>query len=404
MLADRVVELRRVKAKDLLPNPSNWRTHSEHQRKALDAVLARVGIAGGLLARDTPNGLTLIDGHLRTGGDPEQEWPVLILDVDDAEAALLLSTFDPLGALAGQDDAKLVELVRGMNADDLALAQLALDGQAKLGELLAGSAGLTDPDEIPEPPKTPISKPGDLWLLGEHRLLCGDSTKAEDVLRVMNGELAAIVATDPPYLVDYTGADRPGRSGKDWSQQYHEIDIQDAKSFFANAVANAVANAAFYWWHAHRRAAIIEEIWHANGLLIHQQIIWVKPSALHGFSFFPWQHEPCFFGWKKGHKPSHDGDNSHSVTTVWRCDWEGSSRIVGNDHPTQKPIEIFGIPIRKHTTLGDICYEPFSGSGSQIIAAEKFGRRCRAIEIEPIFIDVCIERWQNFTGQRARRA
>ena len=129
----------------------------------------------------------------------------------------------------------------------------------------------------------------------------------------------------------------------------------------------------------------------------------VKPTALHGFSFWPYQHEPCLMGWKKGHKPAHDGDNSHRTTTVWNVDWGGKARVIGNEHPTQKPVELFAIPIRKHTRPGDICLESFAGSGSQLIAAEQLDRVCYAVEIEPAFCDVVIERWKDLTGEKAKR-
>jgi len=156
----------------------------------------------------------------------------------------------------------------------------------------------------------------------EHRLLCGDSTNAGDVSKVMDGKKAALFSTDPPFLVDYTGADRPNNSGKDWSDSYREIDIKDAEEFFRSvftvASAHLAEEAAWYCWHAHKRAALIERIWDELGVLNHQQIIWVKPVALHGFSFWPYRHEPCLMGWKQGHKPAHDGDNSHTFTSVWR--------------------------------------------------------------------------------------
>jgi len=230
----------------------------------------------------------------------------------------------------------------------------------------------------------------------EHRILCGDSTNAGDVSKVMDGKKAALFATDPPYLVDYTGADRPNNSGKDWSDSYREIDIKDAEEFFRSvftvASAHLAEEAAWYCWHAHKRAALIERIWDELGVLNHQQIIWVKPVALHGFSFWPYRHEPCLMGWKQGHKPAHDGDNSHTITSVWECDWEGKGRIIGNNHPTQKPVELFARPMRKHTRPGDICYEPFAGSGSQFCGAEITRRLCYGLEISPAFVAVCLER------------
>ncbi len=264
--------------------------------------------------------------------------------------------------------------------------------------------GLTDPDEVPEAPDEPITKNGDLWLLGIHRLLCGDSTSIEDTLRVMNGEKAAIVATDPPYLVDYTG-DRPNESGKDWSDTYREIDISDADAFFTQlftCVLEVVApKAAIYCWHAHKRCGVIQRTWDQLGILDHQQIIWVKPTPVFGRVYWHFRHEPCMLGWVRGSQPDHDG--RHEVDSVWNVDWEGKARVVGNKHPTQKPVELFARPMRKHTRAGDVCFEPFSGSGSQILAAEQLGRRCFAMEIAPTFVDVAVERWEQFTGQKAER-
>jgi DNA modification methylase len=273
----------------------------------------------------------------------------------------------------------------------------------ELKALLAGpgTEGLTDPDDVPEPPKDPVSKPGDLWLLGGHKLLCGDSTKPEDVDRLMDGHKAALVATDPPYLVDYTG-ERPNDSGKDWTATYKEVEITDADRFFRGVFANVLRviapHAAIYCWHAHKRQRLIADIWHELGILDHQQIVWVKPTPVFGRVFWHFRHEPCMMGWKQGSQPEHD--SNHEFNSVWEIDWEGKARIVGNSHPTQKPVEIFARPMRKHTRRGDICFEPFSGSGSQLIAAEKEGRRCLAMELEPAFVDVALSRWATFTGKQ----
>lgn len=276
---------------------------------------------------------------------------------------------------------------------------------AELKELLAppGTEGLTDADDVPEPPKDPITRPGDLWLLREHRLLCGDSTKPEDVDRAMDGEKAALTATDPPYLVDYTG-ERPNDSGKDWSATYKEVEITDADTFFRGVFTNVLRviapHAAIYCWHAHKRQRLIADVWDDLGILDHQQVVWVKPTPVFGRVFWHFRHEPCMMGWKQGSMPVHDSD--HEFNSVWEIDWEGKARFTG-DHPTTKPVEIFARPMRKHTKRGDIVFEPFSGSGSQIIAAEREGRRCRAIELEPTFVDCAVARWETFTGKKAER-
>ncbi len=411
-IRDRIKELRRVSAKSLQPSAQNWRTHPKAQRDALMGVLAEIGYADALLARELADGsLQLIDGHLRAETTPDSEVPVLILDVTEAEAEKLLLTLDPISAMAGADAGKLDELLQRVTTQSAAVQEM-LEG-------LARNAGVprTVPvieDEVPEPLAEPVSRLGDLWVLpgvtvkeGQsalrgHRLLCGDSTKPADVTRVMGGELAALVATDPPYLVEYTG-ERVGGSGKDWSDSYREVDITDADVFyravFTNVVSVLAPHAALYCWHAHKRQPEQAKVWRDLGILDHQQIVWVKPSAVFGSVFWHFRHEPCMMGWIKGSKPPHDGE--HSFNSVWEVDWEGKSRIIGNEHPTQKPLELFARPMRKHTRAGDLCFEPFSGSGSQLIAAEQLHRRCRAIELEPRFVDVAVRRWQKLTGRSA---
>jgi DNA modification methylase len=242
--------------------------------------------------------------------------------------------------------------------------------------------------------------PGQLWLIPSratpsqaHKLLCGDSTRAEDVARVMGGEKAALCATDPPYLVDYTG-ERPNDSGKDWSATYREIDIQDASAFFSAVFTNVLdvlaPRAAIYCWHAHKRCGQIQRVWAELGILDHQQVVWVKPTPVFGRVFWHFRHEPCLMGWRQGSTPEHDGNQA--LSSVWEVDWEGKARVVGNDHPTQKPVELFARPMRKHTRRGDVVFEPFSGSGSQCVAAEQTGRVCYGIDLSPAYVAVALER------------
>jgi DNA modification methylase len=231
------------------------------------------------------------------------------------------------------------------------------------------------------------------------------------------------LATDPPYLVDYTGKNRPS-GGRDWSGVYHEVDIEDAekfmKGFLLNGIQNIAPNTAIYLWHASARIVLIRKVCEELGILVHQEIVWVKPYAVLSYAYYPWRHEPCILCWQKGHKPEYnpqdksigtvwvvdllksgDPTKPEYYTDVWELDWEGKKRNPGLLHPTVKPTEVFAIPMRIHTQPGDICYEPFCGSGSQIIAAERIHRRCFAIEIEPIFCDVAVKRWEEFTGKQA---
>jgi DNA modification methylase len=421
-IRDRVRELRRVRAKDIRPNPKNWRDHPPAQAEALRGILAEVGYADALLARELEDGtLELIDGHLRAETTPDQDVPVLIVDVSAEEADKLLLSLDPLAALATADSDKLEALISTVETDSNALRALFSDlaRQAELG----ADASIVE-DDAPEPLAKSVTQTGDLWILGcgkkskgqkstatpgsgaSHRLMCGDSTNAEDVTRLMDGKLAALCATDPPYLVDYTG-ERPNDSGKDWSATFKEIEITDPRKFFTGTFRNVLnvlaPHAPIYCWHAHKRAPLIATIWDELGILNHQQVIWVKPTPVFGRVFWHFRHEPCMMGWRQGSQPVHDSD--HAFNSVWEIGWEGkdatTSRPVNNEHPTQKPVEIFARPMRKHTRVGDIVFEPFCGSGSQIIAAEQLGRRCCAIEITPTFVDVAIRRWQNMTQREA---
>ena len=247
-------------------------------------------------------------------------------------------------------------------------------------------------------------KTGDLWQIGEHRLLCGDSTKREDVERVMGGEKASLMSTDPPYLVDYTGAGRPGKGGdggKDWSGKYHEVIGPEREDFLSRCFAAWMPflhdNAAWFVWHAHATQKLFEDELKKVGINVAQQIVWVKPVATMTYSFYAWKHEPCFFGWKKGYKPyvPEGWFKTQDNSTIWIIDYDGKNRMVGNAHPTQKPIEIFARPMRNHTLPHAICAEPFSGSGSQMVAGQNVGRTVRAIEIEPSFVAVCLQRMQD---------
>jgi DNA modification methylase len=395
----------------LTPNPKNWRRHPDTQIAAIRGLIAdpQVGWAGALLFNERTG--RLIDGHARQKVvDPKAVVPVLIGSWSAEAEKRILLTLDPIAGMAVADIAQLESLLSEVNLSDEWLAGLRGQLDRVLGDAqkaLAEQDAATEiiEDEAPDPPANPITKLGDLWILGSHRLLCGDSTNPEHINRLMNGERAALAATDPPFLVDYTG-DRPNDSGKNWTGTYHEIDIKDADAFFRGVFSNVVRllapHAAIYCWHAHKRQALISRVWEDLGILDHQQVIWVKPTPVFGRAYWHFQHEPCMMGWLKGSAPEHNGD--HTISSVWTINWEGKNRIVGNEHPTQKPVEIFARPMRKHTRSGDICFEPFSGSGSQIIAAEQLGRRCYASEIEPAFVDVAVQRWEKFTGRKATRS
>jgi DNA modification methylase len=369
------------------------------------ASLRRFGWQQPVVARRTGE---VIAGNTRLKAAQElgmTEVPVWWFDGDDLAAVAFSIADNRTHEFAEWNDAELAKILAQLKKED------SLDGVGYSDEDLdALVQHLRDQEEIDkaladdgadEPPAVAIAKTADLWVLGDHRLLCGDSTSLKDVLRVMDGEKAALVATDPPYLVDYTG-ERPNDSGKDWTDSYREIDIKDADGFFKAVFTNVLEvlghKAAIYCWHAHKRCGDIQRIWRDLGILDQQQIIWVKPTPVFGRVYYHFRHEPCMMGWKQGDKPEHDGVHEHD--SVWEVDWDGKAKF-SCDHPTSKPVELFVRPMKKHTKPGDVVFEPFSGSGSQLIAAERTGRRCRAIEISPPFVDVAIRRWQKATDNEA---
>ncbi len=336
------------------------------------------------------------------------EAPVVWFEGTDLDATAYQIADNRTHEFSAWDDQGLLQILEALRREDALLGVGYDDGDIdELIKKLDAELPLAEVDDPgpSEPPLNPVARRGDLWILGDHRLLCGDSTSAEDFARLMAGEKATLFSTDPPYCVNYTGNDRPihdGKpSGKDWSHVYREVDIADLGTFLDSVLNAALPHVAtstpIYVWHAHVQQPTIAAVFERHGLLLHQVIVWVKPCATFGHSYYRWRHEPCAFGWRKGEKPSH---GVGQLDTVWECDWDGKARIT-SFHPTSKPTRLFEIPIEQHTERRDLVLEPFNGSGSQIIAAEKLGRRCNAMEIQPAFIDGTIDRWQKATGKVA---
>jgi DNA modification methylase len=395
----------------LLLNPENPR-HNDAAVPHVAASLRRFGWQQPIVVKRSGE---VVAGNTRLKAARSlalREVPVVWFDGSEIEARAFAIADNRTHEFSTWDSVALVKLLEELKTED------ALDGVGygpeDIDRLLQELAEESAPAEIDDPgpgdpPAVPITRSGDLWLLGEHRLLCGDSTKAEDLERLLAGEKAALLSTDPPYCVDYTGMDRPihdGKpSGKDWSRLYREVDIRDLGEFldqvFAASLPRLEDAAAIYIWHAHLQQPTITQTFERHGLNLHQILVWVKPTATFGHSYYRWRHEPCAFGWRRGHKPKH---GYGSLESVWEVDWEGKSRVVGNEHPTQKPVRLFEIPMEQHTARGAIVLEPFSGSGSQIIAAEKLRRRARAMEISPAFVDVAVCRWEKATGKEAMLA
>lgn len=382
---------------ELKPHPKNPNRHSDGQIELLTKNIRYFGWRRTISVSRLSG--YIVAGHGRLMAAQKLGVSAVPVDYQDFanesdEKAVLLAD-NQLAELADMDDEELKSLLKELDGQiDLDLT--GFDAVA-VEDLLSSKDGKSQESSIPDLPKVPISQPGDLYLLGSHRLLCGDSTKEDDVLRLMDGRKAVLFTTDPPYLVGYDGCNHP-QGNKDWSETYGATwdDADDNsdlyKKFLACAIKHAIApNTPVYIWHASRRQKMLEEEMTAAGLLVHCQIVWVKNRPVMTRTWYLWQHEPCLMGWIKGNRPRRITKDFE--TTVWSMD-----TLSGNDrpeHPTPKPLECFQIPMKQHTRAGDICYEPFCGSGSQIIAAEELGRRCFAMEISPQYIDVIVQRWIN---------
>ena len=392
-MRDRIKGLKRIASNKLVPHPENWRLHPEKQRKALAASLSTIGWANAIIARPLSDGrYQILDGHLRAE-EADGKVPVLVVDVDDDEARMMLLTIDPMASMAEQDDAMLKELIRSVTTDSADMQEL-LDTLAK--SIVVSQVDIVE-DEVPEPPAKSITQPGDLWLLGDHRLLCGDSTNKDHVDVLFDGgEEAMLLATDPPYGVDFAGQKYNPRA-KAWDGIANDkLAGNELQSFISSSLEvwlpHVSKQAGFYFWTAAmQEGAAAAAAIRAAGLHIQSQIIWNKNCLVLGQADYHWKHENCWYAFWKGEQ--HRWYGGRNQVTVWDV-----KKVANNDyvHPMQKPVELYAIPMKMHTMEGELVAEPFAGSGSQFIAAEQLNRRCYGMELSPQYCDVIVERYRSW--------
>ncbi len=318
-----------------------------------------------------------------------------------------------ISEIGGWDNKLLSEMLTGLDKTSLLSTGFNEKDVVKFMTLThEPTGGKTSADQDVEPPAKVITKRGDVWLLGRHRLLCGDATDRKDVTLLMQGEQARILATDPPYGVNYNdvkaGIPNSGFEGdrfKDWGDIVND-DLTPEKmgpwldKVFALARGVLTKNSAVYVWHpgfgelAHAFYASLVRA----GFVVHRQIIWRKPGfVLTRSGMYHWAHECCYYGWRKGDMPPWLGEKNQ--TSVWDVGRDDGKAV----HPTQKPVELFERPMMNHALRGEVVYEPFSGSGSAIIAGERQDRRVFAMDISPRWVDAAVARWEAFTGKKAVR-
>jgi DNA modification methylase len=382
----------------LQPYKGNARTHSPEQVAQIVASIREWGWTTPILVDEAG---TIIAGHGRvlaakSMGDVAEVPVIVARGWTEAQCRAYVLADNKLTENGGWDrDLLKVEFSAladlGFNLD---LTGFAPD---EVAGALARGAGLTDPDAVPEPSPIPGAQTGDVWLLGVHRLVCGDSTDEAAVRAALGDSKPHLMVTDPPYGVEYDANWRNERFRSDGSpiagravgkvSNDHQADWREAWALFPGRVA--------YAWSAGLRSRHAIESLEAAGFNIRAQIIWAKSRFVIGRGDYHFQHEPCWYAVRRGEKSHWAGGRDKSTL------WEISHTKSETGHSTQKPVECMKRPIENNSKAGESIYEPFSGSGTTIIAAEMTGRRCLAIEIDPTYVDVSIRRWEQFTGETA---
>jgi DNA modification methylase len=379
----------------LIPNARNARTHSETQVDQIAASIHEWGWTSPVLVNEAG---VIIAGHGRVRAAKKlglTDVPVMVArGWTNAQIRAYALADNRLALDAGWDEALVAIEIAELQEIGFDIDLIGFTTSEIVAFGSQGNEGLTDPDETPEPPANPISALGDVWLLGIHRLLCGDSTSATDVKKVLGSVRPHLMVTDPPYGVEYDPTWRATAGINRNKQKLGKVandnraDWREAWALFPGSVA--------YVWHAGLYASTVQDSLAAVGFDVRSQIIWAKDRFALSRGHYHWQHEPCWYAVRNG-SAGWSGDRKQS--TLWQIP---AREGKGFEHGTQKPVDCMKRPIENNSSPGQAIYEPFSGSGTTIIAAEITGRSCHAIELLPQYVDVAVQRWQAFTGEQAK--
>lgn len=391
-MSDLAIDYRAVEA--LVPYARNARTHSQAQVARLAGSIREYGFTSPVLV-DGENGI--IAGHGRVMAARQlglARVPVIELaHLTEAQKRAYILADNRLAEEAGWDKDLLAIEVADLSALGVDLDGIGFDAREVDALLRRGEANAEE-EHIPEVPEVPVSRAGDLWQLGAHRLLCGDATNAADVTRLLGAVHPHLMVTDPPYGVVYdpewrnrAGLSETKRTGKVLND--HRADWREAWALFPGEVA--------YVWHGALHATTVAESLMACGFEMRAQIIWAKERLVLSRGDYHWQHEPCWYAVRRKGRGHWSGDRSQ--TTLWSI--PSRDQDATTIHGTQKPVDCMRRPILNNSSAGQAIYEPFSGSGTTLIAAEATGRSCLAMELDPAYVDVAVLRWQAFTGQEA---
>jgi len=389
------MQIQEVAVEALIPYAKNSRTHSDAQVAQIAASIKEFGWTNPILIDGTKG---IIAGHGRLMAARKLGYdkvPVIQLkDMTESQKKAYVIADNQLAMNAGWDIDLLKIEVADLQEDGFDLELLGFDNKM-LDSLLEPEVkdGLTDEDAVPELPKEPKTKLGDIYILGEHRLMCGDSTSIEAVEKLTDG-LVDILVTDPPYNVNYEGATKDKLKIMNDS-----MDDEQFRQFLRDAFVAADAvmkqGAVYYIWHADSEGYNFRGACRDAGWKVRQTLIWAKDSMVMGRQDYHWKHEPCLYGWKEG--AAHLWAADRKQTTIIEC----KKPRVNDIHPTMKPVELMEYQILNNTKGQDVVLDLFGGSGSTLIACEKTGRKARLMELDPKYCDVIVKRWEEFTGKKA---
>jgi len=396
-------KIERKKVDDLIPYARNARTHSDEQVAQLAASIKEWGWTTPVLVDEDGE---IIAGHGRVMAARKlniDEIPTMTATGwSKAQKQAYILADNQLPQNAGWDMDLLSVEMKDLDSEGFDLSLIGFDDDMMANMLVEETKGLTDEDAVPDVPDDPVTVEGDVWLLGNHRLMCGDSTARDSVDTLLNGAKADLVFTDPPYNVDYKSRGKDALLAKGIKND--AMSVKKFKEFLGKVMTNYFEAmrplACIYVCHPDSASApklAFEESFASN---FHKSstIIWVKQSAGMGWQDYRSQHEPILYGWKPG-EGNHGFYAGRDRTTVWEFKRDAQATYV---HPTQKPVALVEEGIKNSSKVDDIVLDLFGGSGSTLIAAEKNGRHSRLMELDPKYCDVIVQRWQDFTGKQAQ--
>lgn len=383
-------EMQLVDIHKLIPYVNNARTHNVQQINKLRSSLREFGFINPVIIdRD----FNVIAGHGRIMAAKEEginEVPCVFVDyLTEAQKKAYILADNRMAMDAGWDEELLKVEIEALRAEDFDLSLTGFDESELAGFFdTADDAKDDDFDVDAELEKPPVTKSGDLWLLGNHRLLCGDSTREESYTLLMNGKKANLVVTDPPYNVNYQGTAGKIKNDNLENDKFYQF-LFDAFTCMEKAMAD---DASIYVFHADTEGLNFRKAFADAGFYLSGTCIWKKQSLVLGRSPYQWQHEPCLFGWKKNGK--HQWYSDRKQTTIWEFDKPKKN----GDHPTMKPVPLIAYPIKNSSMSNCIVLDPFGGSGSTLIACEQTNRICHTIELDEKYCDVIVKRYIEQVG------